>query len=197
MGEAGAKVTGGVDGVAGQAAEGHTDGHDDAEHDDVALSTDHAVDLGKAEDGEGEHEGTHNFAEEVAGTVGDGGGGAEAGALEQGVFGGVEMVSEEEPHEHSAAEGTGHLSHAVAEHHGPGEHAANGEGDGQSGVEMRTGGSAEDADGQKNGQTPGEGDLHRAGALEAGAVEEDVGHDTVAKKDEEHGAEEFTNIRHV
>ena len=65
MGAAGAEVTGGVDGIAGEAAEGHTDGHDDAEHEQLLNAGGAAGNIADAEDGEHQDEGADDLREQV------------------------------------------------------------------------------------------------------------------------------------
>ena len=78
MGEAGAEVAGGVDRVAGGAAEGEADGEDERADDQRVQALGEAVgpDRGEAEQ---EHEAAEGLAEEIGGGVAEGGGGAEDG----------------------------------------------------------------------------------------------------------------------
>ena len=99
VGDAGADVTGRVQGVTGQAAERHADGGDDAEHQEVALRAVQAADLRHTLDGEDQNEGSHGFTEDVAGHIGNGRTGGEHAQLGAGLFGCVELILEHQVHD--------------------------------------------------------------------------------------------------
>ena len=194
--EARSEVAGGIDGVAGESAEAHADGHDDAEHQNVVHAAGHVGHLIEAQNGEDEHEGADDFTEHVAETVGNRRRGAEHAALDVGIVGGVELVLEQRIHEARADKGSGHLRDAVAGHHAPAEIAARSERHGERGIEVRAGRRAEGERRKHDRQTPGKGYLHGSGALHAGSVQIDVGHNAVTEKNQNHCSKKFSKIRH-
>ena len=193
MGDTGADVTGGVQSVAGQAAQGHTDGDDDAEDQQVADAGGSCT--GNALDGEDQDEGSDSFTEDVAGDVGDGGAGGEDAQLGAGILGGIELILEHQVNDDSTDDGACELSNDVAGNQAPGQGTLSCQSDGQSGVEVSAGSSAEDECGNHDGKTPGQGDLDGACALHAGLVQGDVCNDAVAQQDQQHSAKKFSNIR--
>ena len=124
VGDAGAEVTDGVDGVAGGAAEGETERPDDAGDEIGAESGGGAGGEDEARaggpDDEDQDEGREELREEVRGEVADGGAGAEDTAFGFGVFGQRPEGQVEEPGEGGSANGAGEL----------------GGGEGQEGVEV-------------------------------------------------------------
>ena len=195
MGDPGTQVTGRIQGVACQAAQGHTNGDDDAEDQEFAHTGVQTGNLVHTADGEHQHEGSNGFLHNVPAGIGNGGAGGEDAQLGARVLGGVELILKENIHQDTTGDTAQDLSNDIAGNQSPVKHAAHSQGNGQRGIEAGAGGLAEDKSGKHNSKTPGNGDLDRAGALHAGFVEADVGDNAVAQKDQDHGAQKLSNIR--
>ena len=187
-----AKVTRRVQRIAGQTAEGHTDGHDDAEDQELANAVVELRNLVQTADGEDQNEGRNGLLHDVADSVGDGGAGGEDAELGAGIFRRVKVILEENVDQNAADDTAEDLRNDVAGNQRPVEHTAGCQCDGQRGVEARTGGFAEDERGNHDCKAPCNGDLDRACALHAGLVEGHVCNDAVAEQDQHHCAKELT-----
>ena len=195
MGDPGAQVTGGVQGIAGQAAQGHADGYDDAEDQQLAHACIQAGNLIHAADGKHQNEGGDGFLQDIAAGVGDGGAGGEHAQLGAGIFRGVKLILEQNVNQDTATDTAQNLSNDVAGNQSPIEHAAHSQSNGQRGVEAGAGSLTEDKGGNHNGKAPGNGDLNGTGTLHAGLIEVYVGDNAVAQEDQDHGAQKLSNIR--
>ena len=187
-----AKVTRRVQRIAGQTAEGHADGHDDAEDQQLADTGSQLRDLIQTADGEDQHEGRDGFLHDVAAGIGNGRTSGEDAELRARIFRCIEMIFEEDVDENAADDTAEDLCDDVAGNQRPVKHAADRQCDGQRRVEACAGGFAEDKRGDHDRKAPGNGDLDGACALHAGLVEGHVCNDAVAEKDQHHCAKELT-----
>ena len=97
-----AEVTCRVQRIAGQTAKGHTDGHDDAEDQQLADAGSQLRDLVQTADRENQNEGRDGFLHDVAAGVGDGRAGGEHAKLGAGVFRRVKVIFEEDVDQNAA-----------------------------------------------------------------------------------------------
>ena len=205
MGEAGTCVAGGIDSVAGGAAEGESNGPDEQGDGQGAeraqVNGDDAAGEGffesafHGEHSEDEDEGTDDFTEEIRGRTANGRGGAKDGALEFAVRGLLPVRQIGQPDQDRSGEGPEQLGENVAGHSGPRESAHHGERYRDGGIEVRSADAGHGRDGDENGQGPAGGDDDPTGVLTLGFGQQHIGHDAVAEHNEEHRAEEFTGQR--
>ena len=105
----GAKVSCGVDGVAGQTAQRHTDRDDDTEDQQLTDAGIKVGNLVQAADSEYQNESANNFAEVVKGHVAHGRSSAEDAALGAGILSCIKLILEQNVDEASTNKSTGLL----------------------------------------------------------------------------------------
>ena len=102
VGDAGAEVTGRVDGVAGGAAEGHADADNEQGHGQRAEPGGGSA---EGQDDEDEDKGADDLGDQVPRGGADGRAGGEDAQLAGGLGFGVEVLLVGQPHDHGAEEG--------------------------------------------------------------------------------------------
>ena len=204
VGAAGAEVAGGVHRVAGGAAEGHAQGHDEARDgpgadgagggchgthlEGVALEADR-------QDDEHEERRGNELGQEVPPRVPDGRHRAEGAEHRVRLVGrGVVVVLVEDVHEEGADEAAEHLGDAVAEHLAPRELARDGEAQGDGRVQVSAGHRAGDEHAHHHGEAPREGDDDPSAAFRLGLVQRCGGAHAVTEEDQYEGPDEFEDI---
>jgi len=186
------EVTRRVQRIAGQAAERHTDCHDDAEDQKLANASIEFRNLIQTADGEDQNEGRNGFLYDVSTGVGNRGAGGENAKLGAGVFRRIKVIFEEDVDQNAADDTAEDLRDDIAGNQRPVEHAADCQRDGQRRVEACTRGFAEDERGNHDRKAPCNGNLNGASALHAGLVEGYVCNDAVTEQNQHHRAKELT-----
>src|SRR4051794_5171220 len=181
----GREVTGGVDGVAGRAAEGVAD-PDDQQRDEQRTE------LGRRaprhQDDEDQHEGADRLRGQVPGGVADGRCCREHRELGARVLLDVEVLFEGDPGEHGADEGAEELAEEVEDRLDEGDVAQDEVGDRHGGVEVGAGREGH-VDTGEDAEAPAEVDEQPA-AAEALAVTQDRRGDDPAAQQQQHGRAE-------
>ena len=204
VGAAGAQVTGGVHRVAGGAAKGHAQGHDEAgdgpgadragggrrtaDLEGIALEAD-------GEDHEHQQRRSDELGEEVPPGIPNSRHGAEGAEHGVGfVGGGLVVVLIEHIDQQGAHETTQHLGDDVTADGRPGELAGDGKAQRHSRIQVRTGNRAGDEDAHHHGKAPRKGDDDPSAALGFGLVQGSGGAYAVAEEHQDEGADEFEDI---
>lgn len=175
VGEARAEVAGGIDGVAGGAAERHAYHHHKECDRQCADGTEAhfggVAFFGKEEYDYHKHKGADGLGEEIAEAVSDGRNGGEHAEFGVGAVGGVEMVLIEQVYSGASEESSYELRHYIGRHHGPREFSGHGEAECDGRVEVGAGVWPGEEDTAHHGKTPRYGHHDPAGTVALGFFE--------------------------
>ncbi len=190
MRDARPEVTRRIDRVASRPSERESYGPD-KETDEQCREARRKLVAHDGQDTEDEHERTDHLADEVRHGVPDRRSGGEDGQLEARVVGLRPMRQVMQVDDHGADECADHLAADVPRHEIPPDPADRRQTDRHGRVQVRPRQRADRVDADRDGECPPGGDHDPARVLGLGSCEEDAGDDTVAKNDEESGADDL------
>lgn len=196
MRNAGAKVTGGVDGVTGGAAKAEAQSpHKDAHHVGAVTGRQGAiVGVENGKDAEKQHERADNFAQEVLAVAADGRGGAENSQFEAGIFSGCPMGQIGKPDNGSSGEAASNLRKHGYESLACAVDAKHGFGQGHGRIEVSLG-RAKRYRGkyaEHDAKSPACRDNNPAAAVALGVFKQNAGNNASTKGNQHHRSKKFT-----